>query len=238
MCTGRVDLELVLQAFARGADGVIIIGCRLNECNYTVGGNYDALNMVLLCKRILEYSGLNPQRLRIEFMSSGEGNRFVEVMLDFSKNVKELGALGKSEGIEENGLQLKLADIIKLVPYIKLAENEKLEAHLENPGDYETLFTLDEIKKLIEEAVSYNIEPAKCQACGICARKCPVDAIKGGRNLVHIIDQEKCVKCATCFESCPPRFAAVRRIISEQVPSPVSESERTITRGIVKEQAD
>jgi F420-non-reducing hydrogenase iron-sulfur subunit len=230
MCTGRVDLELVLQAFARGADGVIIIGCRLNECNYTVGGNYDALNMVLLCKKILEYAGVNPQRLRIEFMSSGEGNRFVEVMLDFSKRMKELGALGKSEGIEEDRLKSKLADIIRLVPYIKLAENEKLETHLENPGDYEKFFTLEEIDKLLSGAVSYYIDPAKCQACGICARKCPADAITGGRNLVHIIDQEKCVKCATCFESCPPRFGAVRKIISEQVPAPVSEAERTITQ--------
>jgi len=224
-------MELVLQAFARGADGVIIIGCRLNECNYTVSGNYDALNMVLLCKRILEYAGLNPERLRIEFMSSGEGNRFVEVMLDFSKRTKKLGALGKSEGIQEDDLISKLDDIIKLVPYIKLVKNEKLETHLENPDEYDRLFSLDEIDKLISEAVSYYIDPAKCEACGICARKCPVDAISGGRNLVHIIDQEKCVKCATCFESCPPRFAAVKKITSEAIPPSISEAERTIARG-------
>jgi F420-non-reducing hydrogenase iron-sulfur subunit len=226
MCTGRIDLELVLQAFARGADGVIIIGCRLNECNYTVGGNYDALNMVLLCKRILEYAGINPERLRIEFMSSGEGNRFVEVMLDFSKRVKELGTPGK----EDERSRTRLADVIKLVPYIKLAENEKLETHLENPDEYERLFSLDEIETLIREAASYYIDPTKCQACGICARKCPVDAITGGKNLVHIIDQKKCIKCGTCFESCPPRFAAVRKIVSDRVPDPVSEAERIINR--------
>src|SRR5512143_3849641 len=80
MCSGRVDLAFVLRAFSNGADGVFIGGCRFKECNYTTHGNYHALNMVLLCKRILERIGLNPERLRIEFMSSAEGILFAEVM--------------------------------------------------------------------------------------------------------------------------------------------------------------
>jgi len=69
--------------------------------------------------------------------------------------------------------------------------------------------------------VSYYIDPQKCSACGICLRKCPVEAISGGKNLVHIIDQSKCTKCRTCFEVCPPRFSAVVRISGEPVPAAV-----------------
>ena len=66
--------------------------------------------------------------------------------------------------------------------------------------------------------VSFFIDPEKCTACGICLRNCPVDAISGGKNLVHIIDQEKCTKCSTCFEVCPTRFSAVLKISGEPVP--------------------
>ena len=69
--------------------------------------------------------------------------------------------------------------------------------------------------------ISYYIDPQKCSACGICLRKCPVEAISGGKNLVHIIDQSKCTKCRTCFEVCPPRFSAVVRISGEPMPAAV-----------------
>ena len=105
MCSGRVDLEFVLRAFSKGMDGVFIGGCRLNECNYITHGNYHALNMVLLCKKIMEHIGLNPERLRIAFMSSGEGNLFSEIIDDFGKKIKELGPLGASDEGDENELR-------------------------------------------------------------------------------------------------------------------------------------
>jgi F420-non-reducing hydrogenase iron-sulfur subunit len=63
MCSGRVDLEFILRAFANGQDGVFIGGCRLDECNYITHGNYDALANVYICKKIMEHIGLNPDRL-------------------------------------------------------------------------------------------------------------------------------------------------------------------------------
>jgi NADH-quinone oxidoreductase subunit F len=66
--------------------------------------------------------------------------------------------------------------------------------------------------------ISYFIDPGKCTACGICLRNCPVEAIGGGKNLIHIIDQDKCTKCNTCFEVCPTRFSAVVKISGEPVP--------------------
>jgi F420-non-reducing hydrogenase iron-sulfur subunit len=230
MCSGRVDLEFVLRAFSNGMDGVFIGGCRLNECNYITHGNYDALNMVLLCRRIMEHIGLNPERLRIEFMSSAEGILFAEVMREFGNEVTELGPLGIAEGIDQNELKSKLAEIRKLVPYIKMVKDEKLASRLENPEEYDKLFTKDEIDRLFSEVVSYYIEPEKCQACMICARRCPVEAITGAKNEVHVIEQEICIKCGTCFDVCPPKFGAVAKITGEPVPPPIPEDKRTIVR--------
>jgi coenzyme F420-reducing hydrogenase delta subunit/Fe-S-cluster-containing hydrogenase component 2 len=228
MCSGRVDLEFALRAFLHGMDGVFIGGCRLDECNYITHGNYDALNMVLLCKRIMEHIGLNPERLRIEFMSSAEGTLFAEVMSEFGNKVNELGPLGKAERVDQ--LESKLAEIIKLVPYIKMVKSEKLASRLENPEEYDKLFTQDEIARLFSEVISYYIDPEKCQACMICANRCPVEAITGGKNQIHVIDQENCIKCGTCFEACPTRFGAVTKITGGPVPPPIPEEKRTIVR--------
>ena len=81
-----------------------------------------------------------------------------------------------------------------------------------------------------KELISFYIDPDKCQACLICGRKCPADAIDGGKKKIHVIDQEKCTKCGTCFEVCPSRFGAVEKISGAPVPSPIPEEERTIVR--------
>jgi len=81
-----------------------------------------------------------------------------------------------------------------------------------------------------KQLIAYHIDPDKCQACMICLRKCPADAIDGGKKKIHIIDQEKCTNCGTCFEVCPPRFGAVEKIPGVAVPSPIPEDERNITR--------
>jgi len=81
-----------------------------------------------------------------------------------------------------------------------------------------------------KEMVSYYIDPEKCQACMMCLRKCPAEAIDGGKNKIHIIDQEKCTKCKTCFEVCPTRFNAMERISGEPVPPPIPEERRIIAR--------
>ena len=229
MCSGRVDLEFVLRAFSNGMDGVFIGGCRLNECNYITHGNYDALNMVLLCRKIMEHIGLNPERLSIEFMSAGEGILLTEVINNFSKKVKELGPLGTSAEKDKDELKSKLEEVRKLIPYIKLVKREKLALHLDKE-EYNELYTSAEIEKLFSEVVSYHIDPEKCQACMMCLRKCPVEAIEGGKNRIHVIDQEKCIKCGTCFKACPSKFGAVKELSGEPVPPPLPEEERTIVR--------
>ncbi|MDD5284621.1 MAG: NADH-ubiquinone oxidoreductase-F iron-sulfur binding region domain-containing protein [Desulfuromonadaceae bacterium] len=81
-----------------------------------------------------------------------------------------------------------------------------------------------------KELISYYIDPGKCQACMSCGKKCPAEAILGGKNLIHVVVQDKCTKCGSCLEACPPRFGAVRIISGEPVPPQVPEDARTIVR--------
>ncbi len=68
--------------------------------------------------------------------------------------------------------------------------------------------------------VSYYIDAEKCQGCGICARACPAEAIKGDKRMVHVIDQSKCIKCGSCFDACPPKFRAVAKSSGKPVEAP------------------
>jgi len=157
MCSGRVDLSFVLRAFSNGNDGVFIGGCRFNDCNYSTNGNYHALNMVLLCKKLMESIGLNPERLRMETMSAGEGNLFAEVMNDFGKTIKGLGPLGKSEGIDVLSLKSKLEAVTNLVPYIRLVERERMRINIQSEEVYHEFFASDEFKRLFDETIGEQL---------------------------------------------------------------------------------
>ena len=153
MCSGRVDLEFILRAFSNKADGVFIGGCRLNECNYITHGNYDALSNVLICKKIMKHIGLNPERLSIEFMSSGDGILLTELINDFCTKVEEIGPLGKSEGIDEKVLKFKLDAVTKLIPYVKLVERERLRVPFKSEEAYNEYFSSDEVNRLFDELI-------------------------------------------------------------------------------------
>jgi coenzyme F420-reducing hydrogenase delta subunit len=153
MCSGRVDLEFLLRAFSNGQDGVFVGGCKLDECNYVTHGNYDALANVHLCRKIMARIGLNPERLRIEFMSGADGGLLADVTNDFTRQVKALGPLGKSEGMDKNDLDFKLNAARKLVPYIKLVERERLRIPSKSQEAYHEFFTSDEFDRLFDELI-------------------------------------------------------------------------------------
>ena len=153
MCSGRVDMEFILRAFSNGTDGVFIGGCRLNECNYITHGNYGALSNVLIFKKIMEHIGLNPDRLRIEFMSSGDGLLLADITNDFCKQVEEIGPLGKTEGIDRKILKFKLEAVSKLIPYVKLVEREKLRVPFQSEETYNNFFASDKVNRLFNELI-------------------------------------------------------------------------------------
>ncbi len=81
-----------------------------------------------------------------------------------------------------------------------------------------------------KDLISFYVDPDKCQACMSCGKKCPSEAIEGGKNLIHVVLQDKCTKCGSCLEACPVKFGAVRKISGEPVPAPIPQETRPIVR--------
>jgi len=91
MCSGRVDPVFILEAFKDGADGVLVAGCHLpSDCHYLTG-NFKAQRRVLLLKEVLKQFGIEPERLRLEWVSASEGDRFATVIKDMTNEIKKLG---------------------------------------------------------------------------------------------------------------------------------------------------
>ena len=92
MCSGRVDPSFILRAFQLGADGILVLGCHPGDCHYQEG-NFKALRRVLLLKRILREFGVDERRLRLEWVSAAEGEKFAKVANEFTEEVRALGPL-------------------------------------------------------------------------------------------------------------------------------------------------
>jgi F420-non-reducing hydrogenase iron-sulfur subunit len=91
MCSGRVDPAFVLEAFKGGADGVLIAGCHLpSDCHY-ISGNFKAQRRIALLKKVLTQFGIAPERLRIEWISASEGDRFAKTMKEITEQIRKLG---------------------------------------------------------------------------------------------------------------------------------------------------
>jgi len=90
MCSGRVSPELVLRAFREGADGVLVLGCHIGDCHY-VSGNHRTAKRIPVLRRILEYIGIEPERLRLDWVSSAEAPKFQQVVNEFTEAIRELG---------------------------------------------------------------------------------------------------------------------------------------------------
>jgi F420-non-reducing hydrogenase iron-sulfur subunit len=90
MCSGRVDPQFVLDAFAKGADGVLIGGCHPGDCHYQEG-NYKALRRIELLRRLLRQAGIEEERFRLEWISAAEGERVKTVVNDMVEKLRALG---------------------------------------------------------------------------------------------------------------------------------------------------
>ncbi|MEA1996928.1 MAG: hydrogenase iron-sulfur subunit, partial [Gemmatimonadota bacterium] len=96
MCSGRVDPTFVVKAFADGADGVLIAGCHPGDCHYNEG-NYRALRRYPLLLQLLDQFGIERDRIRLEWISASEGDKFAKVVSGMTARLKELGPLNWKE---------------------------------------------------------------------------------------------------------------------------------------------
>ena len=90
MCTSRIEPEFVLEAFKKGADGILIGGCHLGDCHYE-NGNYKTDARIKLLKRIIEDYGIEPERIRLEWISASEGEKFANTVESFVNEIRKLG---------------------------------------------------------------------------------------------------------------------------------------------------
>jgi len=149
--------------------------------------------------------------------------RMYEILTDISEGKGEEGDI---ELLEELALVIKDTSLCGLG---QTAPNPVISTIRYFQDEYEAHIKEKRCPSgVCKELISYYIKPEKCQACLICLRNCPVQAITGGKGLVHIIDQNKCTKCGTCLEVCPPRFGAVAKLSGKKAPEPVLQGTEVI----------
>jgi F420-non-reducing hydrogenase iron-sulfur subunit len=100
LCSSRIDSEHILTAFQKGSDGVFIGGCHPGDCHYQTG-NYKTKRRVVLLKKMLEQMGINPDRLRLEWISASEGNKYAATMREFTDTIRKLGPIPKHDEKED-----------------------------------------------------------------------------------------------------------------------------------------
>ncbi len=90
MCSGRIDPTIPLEVLTKGADGVMILGCHPGDCHYVEGNLYEERKIKML-KKLLALTGLEPERLKLEWVSASEGQRFAQVVTEFTEQIRKLG---------------------------------------------------------------------------------------------------------------------------------------------------
>jgi len=90
MCTGRIHPTFVLEALTDGADGVLVSGCHPGDCHY-ISGNYKAQRRIILLKEAVKQFGLEPERVRLEWISASEGDKFAKAVTEMIDEIRKLG---------------------------------------------------------------------------------------------------------------------------------------------------
>jgi F420-non-reducing hydrogenase iron-sulfur subunit len=101
MCSGRVHPAHILEAFKDGADGVLVAGCHIpTDCHY-ISGNFKAQRRVAMVKKLMEQLGIEPERLRLEWISAAEGDKFAKTVREMTEDMKKLGPSPVAKALKE-----------------------------------------------------------------------------------------------------------------------------------------
>ncbi len=96
MCSGRVQPDFILKAFQLGADGVLVLGCHPGDCHYAEG-NYKLLRRMELLKKMFSQLGIEDERVRLDWVSASEADRFISIVNDITEKVRTLGPFKQNE---------------------------------------------------------------------------------------------------------------------------------------------
>jgi NADH:ubiquinone oxidoreductase subunit F (NADH-binding)/(2Fe-2S) ferredoxin/Pyruvate/2-oxoacid:ferredoxin oxidoreductase delta subunit len=173
-------------------------------------------------------------RYFLNFLAGESCGKCVPCREGIYQMLKILNRICEGEGREGDiGLLEEIAETVRdfsLCALGKTAANPVLSTIKYFRDEYEVHIKEKRCPALVcKELIAYYIDPEKCQACLICLRDCPSEAISGAKNTVHVIDQGKCTKCGTCLEICPPRFGAVTKLSGMRVPE-TAQQKRAVVR--------
>jgi len=155
MCSTRISPHLVLDLFTAGADGILLGGCHLNDCHY-ISGNFYTEKRARLMWKLLEDAGVEPQRLRLEWVSASEGEKFSKVVTEFTENIRKLGP---SKVKKDAVLKSKVAAADSASETFRLRALVGKELNLEKTGNvYGNKLEQAELEKLIDIATKDEFE--------------------------------------------------------------------------------
>lgn len=174
-------------------------------------------------------------RYFIEFLTDESCGKCVPCREGLRKMHGILTRITRGEG-RENDIELlqelsELARETSLCALGRTAPNPFLSTYKYFRDEYEAHISGKRCPALsCKKLIKYYIEPEKCSACMVCLKRCPEEAIDGGKKKIHIIIQEKCTGCGTCLEVCPGKYSAVKKLSGEPIPDPISEERRVIVK--------
>jgi coenzyme F420-reducing hydrogenase delta subunit len=141
MCSTRMDPMIILETLQNGADGIFIGGCHLGDCHY-ISGNYHTIHKMDMTKQLIEMAGLDKDRVRLEWISASEGQRFANIIMDFTEDVKRLGPSPISASLKEEEKDKKM------LRAVKIAKNTSMSFRLRS--------VIARIKKSVDEGNVYG----------------------------------------------------------------------------------
>jgi len=186
MCSGSVDPAVVLEALLRGADGVLVCGCHPGDCHYQEGNDHAARRIETL-RKLVALTGLEPQRLRLEWVSASEGKRFAEIVDDFVQTISELGpnpVAGESPDIDiMEGLYVARSAVDDFRLSLLINKEHTLET---KPNAFNKIVSSEEIQDLINRAILD--EYARCRI--LLATRSDALSVKEISSRIHMPEED------------------------------------------------
>jgi len=153
MCSGRIDPVIPLEVLMQGADGVIVLGCHPGDCHYSEGNLYEERKMKML-KKLLALTGLEPDRLQLEWVSASEGQRFAKLVTEFTDRIRKLGPSPLSCKQPNQKLLVNLQAARNAAADFKLRVLVGRERELTEKGNvYEEKVSQEQFDSLLDETV-------------------------------------------------------------------------------------